>query len=100
MPFDRLKVPGNAEYSDLSTFAPVATPITPSDSTDALDGSGQYFKYIVACDSGDVAVLGYANADDDDPVVLSLSGGQVVPGRVRRVMATGTTATVIGWSNK
>lgn len=100
MAFNQTLVPFFTKDSTTATFASKCYPVTPSDTVDVLDPvTGLYFKYLVAKSAGDVAVLGYQNLDADPAVVITVSAGQVVPGRIRRVKATGTTATLCGWSD-
>lgn len=98
MPYDRsLEPPYVGEEN--ATFGNRCKAITASDSVDAVDTSGRYFKYITAATAGNVSVLGYTNEDGDAPVVYTMSAGMIIPGRIRRVLSTGTTATVVGWSD-
>lgn len=100
MPYDRSLVTRNAaeEYPD--TFGSRCWPVTPSNSADIVDPvTGNYAKYFVAKTAGDVSVLGYENDDGDTAQVITVQAGQVVYGRVRRIMSTGTTATLTGWSD-
>ena len=96
MPFDSTKVTYNTAADD--AFGSAAYPIVPDDAADQVDADGKYFKYVVAKSAGDVAVLGYKNADGDTAQVFTMAAGGIVPLRVRRVYATGTTATVAGVS--
>jgi len=100
MPFSERLVPQGAKTASLDTFGQKVYPITPSDSADVVNPvNGEYFKYIVAKGTGDVSVLGYGNLDGDTPQVITVAAGQVLPGRIRRVLSTGTTAAVCGWSD-
>lgn len=100
MPFDRSKVPVSSAEEIASTLGVRCWPVTPSNSADITDpDDGLYAKYFVAATAGDVAVLGYENADGDTAQVLTVQAGQIIPGRIRRILSTGTTATVVGWSD-
>lgn len=98
MPYDNKKEPPYSQEENV-TYGNHVEAVTPSDTVDQIDQSGRYFKYFTTLTAGAVAVLGYKNGDADTPVVMNLEAGAVVPGRVRRLMATGTTATLAGWSD-
>lgn len=51
-------------------------------------------KALYATSDGTIVVLAQADAD---AVALPVTAGQLVPIRVRRVLATGTTATVLAF---
>ncbi len=64
--------------------------IVPSDSADLPI----YAKSIVVLAAGDVKIIPVENDDASPLQFTGLSAGSVVPFQVRRVLATGTTATV------
>jgi len=100
MPFTETKMPQGARTSSLDTYGQAVYPITPSDTVDVTHPtSGEYFKYIVAKTAGDAAVLGYRNDDADTAQIITVLAGQILPGRIRRIKATNTTATFCGWSD-
>lgn len=66
------------------------TPVTPSDTTDLT----KYGQLLVTA-AGNLAVVPVLNDDGTGIITLTgLSVGYVVPFQVRRVRATGTTASV------
>ena len=89
MPLDPSKVP--ALNRDLATNCDV---ITGSDGSDTETAGGKYYQYFVAATAGDVSFLCYGN---DTAKTITLPAGAMVPGRIRRIRSTGTTATVHGW---
>ncbi len=100
MPFVSALVPAGARMNTWETYGRSCFPVTTSDTVDALNtNTGEYFKYIVAKTAGDAAVLGYENADGDTAQIISVAAGQILPGRIRRIKATNTTATFCGWSD-
>ncbi|RWD14176.1 MAG: hypothetical protein EOS74_19535 [Mesorhizobium sp.] len=64
--------------------------VVPSDTNDLTVVA----KAVVVGDAGDVSVIPALNADDDVMSFIDAPVGFVVPFQVRRVMATGTTATI------
>ena len=76
--------------SGLSDVATLHVAITPSDSTDLPIRPRAL--YCIA--SGNVAIRDEAGTDITYPVVV----GQIFPFRPVRVLATGTTATVVSWT--
>lgn len=100
MAYDATKVPETSKEEHPTFFASRCWPVTPADGADITDPvTGKYAKYFTVASDGDVAFLGYENADGDTAQVMTLMGGAIIPGRIRRILATGTTATVIGWSD-
>ncbi|MDQ0347856.1 spike base protein, RCAP_Rcc01079 family [Ancylobacter vacuolatus] len=82
---------------DLSTFAPTPTSfprrgraITPSNTTDLPFPA----KAVIVVVAGNVVVLPIENPDNEPITFTGCEMGFVVPYQVRRVLATGTTATV------
>lgn len=71
-----------------------ATPITKSDTVDEVS----YPKQVVLLTAGTVACIPLKNADTAPGTVTfgALLAGAVLPFRVRRVNATGTSATLMG----
>lgn len=70
-----------------------AVPVTPSDSADLTFPSGVYgTKYLYIGVAGDVAVT---TASGDDVLLKALAAGVFHPISVKRIKATGTTATNI-----
>lgn len=65
--------------------------VTPNDSTDLPDVA----KALWVSVAGTVNVVGVADTANTGTALGSLSVGTVIPIRVRRVRATGTTATLI-----
>lgn len=65
--------------------------VTPNDSADLA----RIPKALWISAAGTLSVIGAGTAANSATALGSLSVGTLVPGRVRRVMATGTTATVI-----
>jgi hypothetical protein len=74
----------------LTSFGRRSRPVTPSDTTDL----SPYAKAIVALSSGNLVLLPVENADGVTVTFTSVPVGFVPPFEVRRVLATGTTATV------
>lgn len=64
--------------------------VTPSNTTD-LPGP---VKAVVVVGAGNVSVLPISNPDDEPIVFIGCEMGFIVPYQIRRVLATGTTATV------
>lgn len=90
MPFDAKNDP-RAGLSGADSFGRKGAVVTPSDTVDI---SPTYAKTIVVLTAGNVSVLPVEN-DDASPIPFTdLSAGQLIPFQVRRVFATGTTATV------
>lgn len=63
--------------------------ITPSNTTLA----DARIRTIYCAEGGDVAV----QDSFDTVLVYAMAAGDILPCRPKRIMATGTTATVIGW---
>jgi hypothetical protein len=66
--------------------------LTASDTVDFAS----YPKQVQLLTAGTVSVLPLKNADGTFAVYASLSAGFVFPYRIRRINATGTTATFVG----
>lgn len=74
--------------------------VTPNDSTDLTNHQGQSVaQHIIVSDAGNIVVIPAGNADaNTDTYTVSATaadGGFTIPVLVRRVLATGTTATAI-----
>ncbi|MBZ9794322.1 hypothetical protein [Mesorhizobium sp. ES1-4] len=91
MPYDAAKDPYATVHPDtLLANGAKAVVVDPSDTVDLA----AYARAIVLLTDGDVSYLPPNNADGDTVDFTGLPAGWVSPHRVRRVMATGTTATV------
>jgi hypothetical protein len=66
--------------------------VTPDDDNDLPDGACKALEVIA---DGDVATIAEDDADDAPVTRSGLTAGRVIEMRVRRVLATGTTATVL-----
>lgn len=66
--------------------------VTPNDSTDLTDIP----KALWVSGAGTVNVVGVGDVANTGTALGSLAVGTIIPVRVRRVRATGTTATLIG----
>ncbi|KQS84130.1 hypothetical protein [Rhizobium sp. Leaf386] len=74
-----------------SSFGTLGRVITPNNSTDVADAP---VKAVICLTSGNIAVIPTNNADGSPIAFVGVSAGFIPPFEVRRVMATGTTATV------
>lgn len=91
MPYDPDKRPAYI-HADATTYATRCNVITPGPEDQLANGF--YYKYFVAATDGDVTFV--ALEDDDSATrTVTLSAGQPISGRVRRV--TAATATLHGW---
>lgn len=63
--------------------------VTPDNDADLPDGA---CKSLWVTADGDLTVIAQ---DDTDPVTIPVLAGQCIPIRARRVLATGTTATLV-----
>ena len=89
MPYDPSKdinsgVPGSA------SFGRKGAAIIPHDSNDLAE----YAKAIVVTAAGNLVILPVENADGTTVTFTGVSPGFIPPYQVRRVLATGTTASV------
>ncbi|TIX28924.1 hypothetical protein [Mesorhizobium sp.] len=73
-----------------SSFGQKGAQITPSDDADLATVS----KGLVVLGAGTLSFIPADNADSDEITYSDLPVGYIVPYFVRRVLATGTTATV------
>lgn len=90
--YDSAKDQGaNADQTNVEIFGSKSRNITPSDTVDL----SPYAKAIVVTAAGNLAILPVGNTDNAGGIVTFTSApvGFVPPYRVRRVNATGTTAT-------
>ena len=90
MPYDAEKDPHATAPAGVLSFGAKGQVVAPDDAID-LD---PYPKAVVVTADGDLAVLPAKNDDGDVVTFHGVSVGFAPPYRVRRVMATGTTATV------
>lgn len=90
MPYSADKDRGNFPGPSAASFGSKSRPITPSDSVD-LD---PYAKAIVVTGFGNLVILPVENTDDTTITFTDAPVGFVPPFRVRRVYATGTSASV------
>jgi hypothetical protein len=93
MPYNSDLRPLSARARNPGDFGSIAEQISPSNSSDQLNPSGNYFSYFTVAVGGAVSFVPYENF-----IVHNFPDGATIPGFIRRIRATGTTATVIGWS--
>lgn len=89
MPYDA-KADLYAGTKSAATFGRRGAVVVPSDSTDLA----VYAKTLVVLAGGNLVILPVENDDGVTLPFTGLAAGQIVPFQVRRVLATGTTATV------
>jgi hypothetical protein len=89
MPYDSTKDPRAAAIREKHDFGRKSRAVTPNDSTD-IDP----YARVVCVSTGNISVIPVENADGVPVPFLAVAAGFVVPFQVRRVMSTGTTATV------
>ncbi|MFK8250655.1 spike base protein, RCAP_Rcc01079 family [Ancylobacter terrae] len=77
--------------STLESFGRKSSAITPSDSTDLPSAP---VKAVILITAGDISIIPADNANNDPVSFTGQAAGFIPPFIVRRVMATGTTATV------
>jgi hypothetical protein len=75
-----------------SSYGSKARAVTPSDTVDLNPAP---VKAVVCLTSGNISVIPTANADNAPVAFVGVNAGFVPPFQVRRVMATGTTCTVM-----
>lgn len=90
MPYDESKDPHALTGAAVLANGANGVGVTLSDGTDLAS----YAKAIVLLTAGNVSYLPVKSADDAPLSFVDLPAGWVSPHRVRRVRATGTTATV------
>lgn len=91
MPYNAANDPwANAPTDNPDILGGSGAPITPSDTADLTT----YAKAIVVTVAGNLVILPVKNADGTTITFTGSAVGFIPPYRVRRVMATGTTASV------
>lgn len=90
MPYDPAQDPHATAPDALLANGSEGRVLTPSDTVDIA----AYPRAVVVLQAGNLAYLPSRNADGQVLSFVNLPAGWVSPHRVRRVMATGTTATV------
>ena len=90
MPYDRTKDPLTTFQGTEGNFGSAGSPITPSDTVDLA----LYAKAIVVTAAGNLVILPVQNNDGTTITFTGVQPGFVPPYRIRRVFATGTTASV------
>lgn len=90
MPYDLTKNPYSGQTATKDSPASRAAAVTPHNTSDLAI----YAKALLVSVAGTLRFLPAANADGDT-VDVNVVVGQVVPLLTRRVLQTGTTATVI-----
>lgn len=90
MPYDPSKDPNAGKANSGASFGRKGAPITPNDNTDLAE----YAKAIVVTAFGNLVILPVDNADGTTINFTGAPVGFVPPFQVRRVLATGTTASV------
>ncbi len=94
MPYDKTKDPatGNPYSAGRRKAArhPKGVTIVPSDTVDLAS----YAAGLVVVAAGNVKYIPSQNADADTITVTGATVGMIIPHQVRRVFATGTTATL------
>ena len=91
MSYDASKDPwSNAPTDNPDILGGSGVAITPSDTVDLT----VYAKAIVVTEAGNLVILPVKNADGTTITFTGVSVGFIPPYRVRRVFATGTTASV------
>ncbi len=90
MSYDATKDPFKGTSRDSESFGNKSRTVTRSDSVDL----NTYAKLLVTV-GGTLVVLPVENADVDTVNLGTVAAGFIPPFNVRRVMLTGTTATVI-----
>ncbi|SFZ86012.1 hypothetical protein SAMN02983003_3184 [Devosia enhydra] len=91
MPYDASKDPFALAAPALLGFGKSGRVVTPHNTNDL----NPYAKAIQVVAAGNLVYLPVGNADGDNITVTSAPVGYMPPHRVRRVLATGTTATVV-----
>lgn len=90
MSYDSTKGGGAMGVRDLASFGTKARVVTPHDTND-LD---PYAKTIVVTAAGNLVILPMKNADGVTVTFTNAPVGFIPPYSVRRVLSTGTTASV------
>ncbi len=89
MPYDASRDQLGGTDSSPAWFGRKASPITPSDTDDLKT----YPRYVIITSAGDIVVLPMKNEDGVTVTFTGINPGWCLPIRVRRILATGTTAT-------
>lgn len=90
MPYDKTKDPNQTFQGSAGNFGSIGTPVTPSDTVDL----NPYAKAVVVTATGNLVILPVQNTDGTTITFTGVPVGFIPPYRVRRVYATGTTASV------
>ena len=94
MPYDKTKDPSTGNVYAASrrkaSRHPVGAVVTPSDTVDLAT----YAAGVVVVTAGNVRYLPSQNLDANPITITAATVGLVLPHQVRRVFATGTTATL------
>jgi len=91
MPYDPARDPFRQFADAPYRYGQRGTPIVPSDATDIEE-----YCYCMVVATGDIVYIPAENEDTgEDVTVTSAPVGMVLPHLVRRVKATGTTATLV-----
>lgn len=91
MPYNAANDPwGNASTDNPDILGGTGATVTPSDTVDLTT----YTKALVVTATGNLVILPARNVDGTTITFTGCPVGMIVPYRVRRVLATGTTATV------
>jgi len=91
MAYDRLNDPSAYRVQGRSFFGDYGRSVAPSDTVD-LD---PYAKAVIVTVAGSLSYIPVKNDDDDIIVFPSVPIGFIPPHTIRRVLLTGTTATVV-----
>jgi hypothetical protein len=81
--------PNASAVKSLSSFGRKGAAVVPSDSTDFA----VFAKAIVVTAAGNLVIVPADNADNETITFTGVSVGFIPPYQVRRVLATGTTAS-------
>lgn len=91
MPYNAANDPwGNASTDNPDILGSTGATVTPSDTVDLPS----YAKALVVAATGNLVILPARNVDGTTITFTGCPVGMIVPYRVRRVLASGTTATV------
>lgn len=91
MPYDKTKDPYASHQPTPLGLGKRGVPITPDNSTDLVE-----YAFCMVVAAGNVVYIPALNADSAEDVTVTDAGvGMVLPHLVRRVKATGTTATLV-----
>jgi hypothetical protein len=91
MPYDRVQDPFAYRTQGRSFFGDFGRVVAPSDTTDL----SPYAKAIIVTVAGSLSYIPAKNDDADAVVFPSVPIGFIPPHVIRRVLLTGTTATVV-----